>query len=243
MSLFVMGDLHLSTLESTNKSMEIFGRRWCDYIAKIKKNWCAIVNDTDTVIIPGDISWALTLEEARSDLQFINLLPGRKILLKGNHDFWWSTLTKINNFFAANEISTISLLQNNAFETEDFILCGSRGWYQDEANDKSRNDNDYEKIVAREAIRLKMSLEEGKKLKDISPQKEIIAFMHFPPFWNGIECNEFIKILKDYDIKRCYFGHIHGNYTASPCILYDGLELILISADYIDFIPRLILPE
>ena len=243
MSLFVIGDLHLSTLESTDKSMEVFGRRWCDYIAKIKKNWCAIVNDTDTVVVPGDISWALTLEEAASDLKFIDLLPGRKIFLKGNHDFWWSTLTKINNFFASNEIKTISLLQNNAFETDDFILCGSRGWYQDEANDKSKNDNDYEKIVAREAIRLQMSLDEAKKIKEASPEKEIIAFMHFPPFWNGIECNEFIKILKEYDIKRCYFGHIHGNYTAPAHTLHDGIEFILISADYINFVPRLILPE
>ena len=243
MSLFVIGDLHLSTLESTDKSMEVFGRRWCDYISKIKKNWCAIVNDTDTVVVPGDISWALTLEEAKSDLKFIDLLPGRKIFLKGNHDFWWSTLTKINNFFVSNEISSISLLQNNAIEIEDFILCGSRGWYQDETNDRSKNDNDYEKIVAREAIRLQMSLEEGKKLKEASPEKEIIAFMHFPPFWNGIECNEFIKTLKAYDIKRCYFGHIHGNYTAPPHTLYEGIELILISADYLDFVPRLILPE
>ena len=243
MSLFVIGDLHLSTLESTNKSMEVFGRRWCDYITKIKKNWCAIVNDTDTVVVPGDISWALTLEEAKSDLKFIDLLPGRKIFLKGNHDFWWSTLTKINNFFANNEIRTISLLQNTAYEIEEFILCGSRGWYQDEANDKSKNDNDYEKIVAREAIRLQMSLDEGKKLKETAPEKEIIAFMHFPPFWNGIECNEFIKVLKDYEIKRCYFGHIHGNYTVPAHILHDGIEFILISADYIDFVPRLILPE
>jgi len=243
MSLFVIGDLHLSTLESTDKSMEVFGRRWCDYISKIKKNWCAIVNDTDTVVIPGDISWALTLEEAASDLKFIDMLPGRKIFLKGNHDFWWSTLTKINNFFASNEIKTISLLQNNAFETDEFILCGSRGWYQDEANDKSKNDNDYEKIVAREAIRLQMSLNEAKKLKEASPEKEIIVFMHFPPFWNGIEGNEFIKILKEYDIKRCYFGHIHGNYTTPAHTLHDGIEFILISADYIDFVPRLILPE
>lgn len=243
MSLFVIGDLHLSTLESTDKSMEVFGRRWCDYITKIEKNWRAVVNDTDTVVVPGDISWALTLEEARSDLKFIDLLPGRKLLLKGNHDFWWSTLTKINNFFESNGISTISLLQNNALETDDFILCGSRGWYQDEANDRSKNDNDYEKIVAREAIRLQMSLEEAEKLKEASPQKEIIAFMHFPPFWNGIACDAFIQILKSHGIKRCYFGHIHGNYTAPPYTFYDGIEFILISADYLEFIPRLILPQ
>ena len=238
MSLFVMGDLHLSTLESTNKSMEVFGRRWCDYITKIEKNWRAIINDTDTVVIPGDISWALTLEEACSDLKFIDSLPGRKVFIKGNHDFWWSTLTKINNFFASNGISTISLLQNNAIECEDFILCGSRGWYQDEANDKSRNDNDYQKIVAREAMRLQMSLDDGKRLKEQSPDKELIAFMHFPPFWNGKASDNLIEILKRYGIKKLFFGHIHGNYTVPPSFTYDGIEMNIISADYLKFIPK-----
>ncbi|MBQ5801400.1 MAG: metallophosphoesterase [Clostridia bacterium] len=242
MSLFVIGDLHLSTLESTNKSMEVFGRRWYDYTSKIEKNWRAVVENDDTVIIPGDISWSLTLEEAESDLKLIDSLPGKKIFLKGNHDFWWATLSKINAFFEKNEMSTISILQNNAYAVEDFIICGTRGWYQDEANDKSKMDNDYEKIVSREAIRLRMSLDEAKKLKEESPDKEIIAFMHFPPYWNGFECREFIDILKEYEVKRCYFGHIHGNYTAPAYTEYEGIELILVSADYLDFVPRLILP-
>ena len=139
-------------------------------------------------------------------------------------------------------MSTISILQNNAYAVEDFIICGTRGWYQDEANDKSKMDNDYEKIVSREAIRLRMSLDEAKKLKEESPDKEIIAFMHFPPYWNGFECREFIDILKEYEVKRCYFGHIHGNYTAPAYTEYEGIELILVSADYLDFVPRLILP-
>ena len=243
MSLFVIGDLHLSTLASTNKSMEVFGRRWCDYMGKIEKNWRAVIEKDDTVMIPGDISWALTLKEAQSDLTFIDALPGKKIFIKGNHDFWWSTQAKINDFFKTNNISTISILQNNAFEIDNFILCGSRGWYQDEANDKSKMENDYKKIVAREAIRLRMSLDSAMQLKALSHEKEIIAFMHFPPFWNGFECREFIDILKEYGIKRCYFGHIHGNYTAPAYVSYEGIDFVLASADYLNFLPRLILPD
>ena len=243
MSVFVMGDLHLSTLASTNKSMEVFGRRWSGYIEKISKNWTAVVNSDDTVIVPGDISWALSLEEAESDLKFINALPGKKIFLKGNHDFWWSTLSKMNAFFEKNEIKTIDFLYNNAMAVEDFILCGSRGWYQDNDNEKARQDNNYEKIIARECIRLRLSLDEGKKLKNEHPDKELVVFMHFPPFWNRFECREFIDVLKEYGVKRCYFGHIHGNYTAPKYVEHEGIEFIIVSADYLEFTPRLILPQ
>ncbi len=243
MSLFVLGDLHLSTLESTNKSMEVFGRRWSGYIDKIAKNWRAIIEDDDTVIVPGDISWALSLEEAESDLKFIDALPGKKLFLKGNHDFWWSTLSKMNSFFAEKDIKTISFLYNTAFVVEDFIVCGSRGWYQDEDSVKAKHDCNYEKIIARECIRLQLSLDEGKKLKEQYPDKEIIAFMHFPPFWNRFECREFIDILKKYGVERCYFGHIHGNYLAPGYVNYVGIDFIIISADYLEFTPRLILPR
>ena len=243
MSLFVIGDLHLSTLASTNKSMEVFGRRWAGYIDKISKNWKAIVNPDDTVIIPGDISWALSLEEAESDLKFIDLLPGRKIFLKGNHDFWWSTLSKMKSFFEKKSITTIEFLYNNAVVVENFILCGSRGWYQDNDNEKAHQDNNYEKIIARECIRLRLSLDEGKKLKEENPEKELIVFMHFPPCWNKFECREFIDVLKEYQVGRCYFGHIHGNYTAPRYINYDGIDFIIASADYLEFTPRLILPQ
>ncbi len=243
MSVFVMGDLHLSTLASTNKSMEVFGRRWSGYIDKISKNWTSIVNSDDTVIVPGDISWALSLEEAESDLKFINALPGKKIFLKGNHDFWWSTLSKMNAFFEKNEITTIDFLYNNALIVEDFILCGSRGWYQDNDNEKARQDNNYEKIIARECIRLKLSLDEGKKFKEEHTDKELVVFMHFPPFWNRFECREFIDILKEYGVKRCYFGHIHGNYTAPRYVEHEGVDFIIVSADYLEFAPRLILPQ
>ena len=243
MSLFVIGDLHLSTLESTNKSMEVFGRRWSGYIEKISKNWKAVVEPSDTVIVPGDISWALSLEEAESDLKFIDLLPGRKVFLKGNHDFWWSTLSKMNNFFAEKEITSISFLYNNALVIEDFILCGSRGWYQDEDNENARKDNNYDKIISRECIRLRLSLDEGKKLKQLNPEKEMIVFMHFPPFWNNFKCEEFVSLLKEYGVKRCYFGHIHGNYYAPAYTECDGIEFIITSADYLGFVPRLILPQ
>ena len=243
MSLFVLGDLHVSTLESTNKSMEVFGRRWSGYIDKIAKNWRAIIEDDDTVIVPGDISWALSLEEAESDLKFIDALPGKKLFLTGNHDFWWSTLSKMNSFFAEKDIKTISFLYNTAFVVEDFIVCGSRGWYQDEDSVKAKHDCNYEKIIARECIRLQLSLDEGKKLKEQYPDKEIIAFMHFPPFWNRFECREFIDILKKYGVERCYFGHIHGNYVAPGYVSYEGIDFIIISADYLEFTPRLILPR
>ena len=160
-----------------------------------------------------------------------------------NYAFWWSTLSKMNSFFAEKDIKTISFLYNTAFVVEDFIVCGSRGWYQDEDSVKAKHDCNYEKIIARECIRLQLSLDEGKKLKEQYPDKEIIAFMHFPPFWNRFECREFIDILKKYGVERCYFGHIHGNYVAPGYVSYEGIDFIIISADYLEFTPRLILPR
>ena len=153
MSTFTIADLHLSTLDSTNKSMEVFGRRWSGYTEKLKANWKRLVTDNDTVIIPGDISWALTLDEAKSDLTFLNSLPGKKILGKGNHDFWWTTMKKHNAFFAENGIDTISFLFNNAHETDDFIIAGTRGWYYDEDAQNAPNNTDFEKAYTNFTIR------------------------------------------------------------------------------------------
>ncbi len=238
MSIFTIADLHLSTLDSTNKSMEIFGRRWIGYTEKLKSNWLKLINDSDTVIIPGDISWALTLEEAKSDLQFIDSLPGKKILGKGNHDFWWSTMKKHNAFFESNGISTISFLFNNAYETEEFIIAGTRGWYHDEDSSNIPNNTDFEKLINRETQRLKFSLEAAKKLQNGSPQKEVLVFMHFPPFWNEKESVSIINLLSDYGIQRVYYGHIHGNYTVVPEFSYKNIKMNIISADYLEFIPK-----
>jgi len=238
MSIFTISDLHLSTLDSTNKSMDVFGRRWIGYTEKIKSNWLKLINDSDTVIIPGDISWALTLEEAKSDILFIDSLPGKKILGKGNHDFWWSTMKKHNAFFEANGISSISFLFNNAYETEDFIIAGTRGWYHDEESSNLPSNTDFEKLTNRETQRLKLSLEAARKIKGGSPQKEILVFMHFPPFWNGKESSTIINLLEDYGIQRVYYGHIHGNYAVPAEFTYKNINMSIISADYLEFIPK-----
>ena len=240
MSVFTIADLHLSTLDSTNKSMEVFGRRWTDYTKRLERNWRHLVTDSDTVIIPGDISWALSLEESLSDLKFIDSLPGRKILGKGNHDFWWCTMKKHLDFFEKNDIKTISFLFNNAHEVENFIIAGTRGWYHDEDVANIPDNTDFEKLTNREEQRLRLSLSTAAKMREQAHEKEIIAFMHFPPFWSGKAAEGIVAALKEYDIKRVYFGHIHGNYTVPPTIEYDGIEMHLISADYLDFIPKII---
>ena len=238
MSIYAMADLHLPL--SVDKPMDVFGARWQDYVNKIKKHWCAIVKDDDTVIIPGDISWSMSLENAKTDFDFLEALPGKKLLGKGNHDYWWSTLSKNRNFLLENEYKTIDFLFNNAYEVENFIVCGTRGWYIDEKLQNMSNSNaEYEKIVLREASRLKMSLDEAMKLKGDS-NKEIIVFFHFPPVFNSFICNEIVEVLKAYDIKRCYSGHIHGIYNIPKTINYEGIDFSLISADFLNFIPMII---
>jgi predicted phosphohydrolase len=194
------------------------------------------VTDADTVIIPGDVSWALSLEEAESDLKFIDALPGKKILGKGNHDFWWATMKKHREFFEKNGIETIDFLFNNAHETEDFIIAGTRGWYHDEETQNAQNKTDFDKLTKRECQRLETSIMAALKLKEASPEKEILIFMHFPPFWNGKESENIISVLQKYGIKRLFFGHIHGNYTIEPRFIYKDIEMNIISADFLEFI-------
>ena len=242
MSLFAISDLHLSTGEQTNKSMEVFGSRWEGYVNKLEKNWRAVIKDEDSVVVAGDISWALKLEEAENDLKFLDSLPGTKYIGKGNHDFWWSTSSKMQTMFDRLEIKTIKPLYNNAYLLDDFIICGSRGWFVDKAQQNVVGEVDYDKIVNREIIRLKISLDEGKKLQSISPLP-ILVFLHFPPVWNGYICNEIVDLLLEYDIKKCYFGHIHGNYNVQKKFIYNGIEMILTSADFLNFAAMPIFPE
>ena len=243
MSTYANSDLHLSTLKETDKSMEVFGKRWDNYIKRIENNWRRLVTNEDTVIIPGDVSWALSLDEALSDLKFIDSLPGKKILGKGNHDFWWATMKKHREFFDKNGIETIDFLFNNAHETEDFIIAGTRGWYHDEETQNAQNKTDFLKLVNRECQRLDTSLKAAMKLKEAAPEKEIIVFMHFPPYWNGKESENIISVLEKYEIKRVFYGHIHGNYTVEPRFNYKGMEMNIISADYLEFIPKHISKE
>ena len=240
MSLFTIADLHLSTLDSTNKSMEVFGKRWTDYMRRLEQSWRRLVTDEDTVVIPGDISWALSLEESLSDLKFIDALPGKKILGKGNHDFWWCTMRKHYAFFEKHGISTISFLFNNAHEVEDFIIAGTRGWYYDEDATNIPSGTDFEKLTKREEMRLRASLNEAVKLKEQSPEKEIIVFTHFPPVFNGKAAENIVAVLKEFGIKRVYYGHLHGNYTMPASFEHEGIKMTLISADYLEFIPKFI---
>lgn len=240
MAIFAISDLHLSLNTSTNKSMEVFGRRWQSYIEKIEKNWRAIIRDEDTVIIPGDISWALTTDEAVADFDFLNRLPGKKLIGKGNHDFWWQTMRKLNAFRDDNGFNTITFLYNNAFVVENMIVCGTRGWFYDSSCDNIPAGTDFAKIMAREAVRLKMSLDEAKKLQAEHPEKQVVVFLHFPVLWGGKAADELFDLIKSYGISRVYFGHIHGSYDLPTDFTEDGVHFTLISADFLNFIPKIV---
>ena len=242
MSLFVMADLHLSS--DGSKSMEIFGPRWKDYMNKIRKNWCAVIEPDDTVIIPGDISWSLKLEDALNDLLFLESLPGKKLIGKGNHDFWWSTASKMHAMMEKHAISSIDILYNNAYLLENCIVCGTRGWFVEESQQHTVGEVDYLRIVNREVVRLKLSLDEAVKLqKDMPTPLPILVFLHFPPVWNGFVCREIVDILHEYGIKSCYFGHIHGAYYAPRCFDFEGIEFVLCAADALNFSPMPIYPN
>lgn len=238
MAVFAISDLHLSTA-SAQKSMHVFGARWANYTERLEKNWRALVTDSDTVIIPGDISWELTIEDAASDFRFLESLPGQKIISKGNHDFFWSTARKMNAFFEKEGIRSIRLLHNNAYEVEDFIIAGTRGWYQDEGCENMPPLADFEKLVSREVGRLKMSLDEARKLRGDS-DKEILVFLHFPIVWGGRECTPLLDVLTEYGIRRLFFGHIHSNYAQSRFLTVRNISMELISSDFLEFIPRII---
>ncbi len=243
MSLFVLSDTHLSI--NDNKPMDIFGSRWAGYTEKIRANWNSVVNPDDTVVVAGDISWAMSHTGALADLSFLNSLNGTKIIGRGNHDYWWTSLTKLNRFCADNELTTLRFLYNNAIETDDFIVAGSRGWYIDESNRKMPQDADYAKIVAREAIRLELSLNEAQKLraaaKERGQDKEILVFLHFPPDFRGYVCREITAVMHKFGIRRCYFGHIHGVYDIARSYVSDGITYTLTSADFLNFVPLLIM--
>ena len=234
MSLFVMADLHLSSDRS--KSMDVFGSRWQDYMEKIQKNWKAVVSDSDTVIVPGDISWSLKLENSLEDFRFLDALPGKKLIGKGNHDFWWSTQSKLNAFWQQNGIASIDLLYNNAHRFENCIVSGTRGWFVEEGQQNTVGTVEHAKIVNREAIRLRLSLEEATRLRG-EDDLPIIVFLHFPPVWNDFVCREIVDILHEFEIKTCYFGHIHGAYYAPRTRSFEGIDFTICSADYLNFTP------
>ena len=229
MAIYTIADLHLSF--NTNKPMDIFGQNWHNYEEKIKQDWLLKVKQDDLVILPGDFSWAMYLDETKKDFEFIDDLPGKKILLKGNHDYWWTTLTSMRKYIKNNNFENIDFLYNNSYQYENYILAGTRGWSQTE-------DKDDKKIIKREALRLELSITEG--IKQYGNEKEIIVFMHYPPIMktNVIqnEQNEFIKIMKKYNVRKCYYGHLHGTSIKDAVEgEYFGINFKLVSCDRLDF--------
>ncbi len=226
MSLFVIGDTHLSF--GVDKPMDIFGG-WQDYTDRLEKNWRGIVGDTDTVVIPGDISWAMSLADAEADFAFLHALPGHKIILKGNHDYWWNTMRKMQAFLTEKGFDSIAILHNNTYEVGDFALCGSRGWFFD-AGEADK------KVILREAARLERSIEAAE-----ATGKEPIAFLHYPPLMGTQCCEEILDVLLRHKIKRCFYGHLHGESARkSRKETVEGMEISLVSADFLDFYPKLI---
>lgn len=236
MSLFVMADLHLSSDRS--KSMEVFGARWAGYTEKMQKNWCAAVKPTDTVIVPGDVSWGLRLEDTAEDFRFLDSLPGEKLIGKGNHDFWWSTQRKTEEFWNRIGATSLHLLSNNAFLRDGVLIAGTRGWFLDEEQQRTVGEVDYAKIINREVIRLRMSLDAAVSLRQTeAPQAPIFVFFHFPPVWGDFVCREITEVLHEYGIRDCWFGHIHGAYSAPPTLIYEGIRFTNCAADYLNFAP------
>ena len=229
MAVYVIGDLHLSF--KNPKPMNIFGDNWENHEKKIRQNWIQTVKKDDTVILAGDFSWAMNLEEAKLDFDYINELPGRKILLKGNHDYWWTTLTKMRQYIKENEYKNIDFLFNNSYKIGNIIITGTRGWA---LNEKQVN----EKVINRELGRLELSFIDAKN--KWSDNEELIVIMHYPPITNSNTLNKselkFIELMKKYDVKRCYYGHLHGkSHIEAIKENVKGIEFKLISGDYIDF--------
>ena len=228
MSIYVIGDLHLSF--GVNKPMNIFGENWEKHYEKIKENWLRKVKDEDTVILPGDFSWATYLEESEKDFEFLNNLSGNKILLEGNHDYWWTTVTKMKKFLEEKNIQNIHFLYNNSFLIENKIIAGTRGWII------NPNSKENYKILKRENDRLKLSLESG--IKSFGEDKEIIAFLHYPPFYKDTVSEEidFKKTLENYKVKKCFYGHLHSDSHKEAIEgKINGIEYCLVSSDYLKF--------
>lgn len=229
MALYTISDLHLGF--NVEKPMDIFGDKWKDHCEKIKTNWIAQIKEEDTVLIAGDISWSLKAEDSKYDLDWIDALPGRKIISKGNHDYWWGSISKLNALY-----ENTKFLQNNFYVYEDYAICGTRGWICP-GSDKFTSKDD--KIFKRELIRLKLSLESAKK----EGFDKFIVMLHYPPTNETFEESEVIKILKEYNVEKVIYGHLHGPVLYGEVLDgdLDGIEYILTSADYLNFNPKRIL--
>lgn len=223
MGIFAIGDLHLSF--NNDKPMDIFGDEWKDHHAKIKEDWLMRVKEDDLVIIPGDISWAMSFSEASKDLKWIDELPGRKVLFKGNHDYWWTSKKKMDGSYTSIEF------MHNSFTSYDKIaICGTRGWLC--PNEAQFDDND-KKIYEREAIRLENSINQAKRLG----YEIIIVAMHFPPTNEKKEPSLFTDIFEKYEVKEVVYGHVHSKeyYKMTLQGTHRGINYSLASCDYLNF--------
>ena len=228
MALYAIGDTHLSL--NSDKSMEVFGIGWENYVERLRQGFSE-VNDEDTVVLCGDLSWGMSLQEAEKDFAFLNNeLPGQKLILKGNHDYWWATANKMNLFFQERGFDRISILHNNCALYGDVALCGTRGWFFEEAGSPH-----WEKIFNRELLRLEVSLKGA-------GEREKICFLHYPPLYKGYRCQEIIDLLAKYGVKACYYGHLHGpSHRLAIQGVQDGINYQLVSADFVGFRPKKIL--
>lgn len=233
MSLYVIGDTHLSF--GTEKPMDIFAG-WENHAERLRKAWLETVQPEDTIVLAGDISWGMTMQEALPDLQWLNSLPGReKIILKGNHDYWWTTMKKMQTFFAENSLDTLRLLHNNCYTYGEYGICGTRGWVNMEPGSAPHDDA---KVSAREAQRLDVSLTAA-----VSQGLKPIAFLHYPPLY-GASCNyPILEALWKHPVTDCWYGHVHGRSLHSHAIngVRDGVCYHLIAGDYVQFIPQKVL--
>ena len=231
MNIFAIGDLHLSFDERIQKPMDIFGPSWVNHHEKVRKNWEDKVGEEDLVIIPGDVSWGLRADEAMADLRWIHRLPGRKVITKGNHDLWWTSVTRLNRLY-----DDMTFLQNHCYMTaEGIAVCGTRGWICPGTEGFDEHD---EKIYNRELLRLEFSLKEAEK----AGAKMTIAALHYPPTNDKLQGSGFTRMLEDYNVQMCVYGHLHGKDAFKNGIkgVFNGIEYRLVSLDYVEGEPQLI---
>ena len=229
MALYAIGDLHLCL--GAPKPMDIFGGAWVGYMDKLKEGM-SVIRPEDTTVLLGDLSWALDLESSAADFGWIQEIPGKKIILKGNHDYWWSTAAKFEKFCREHGFQDMSLLNNNCYAYEDFAICGTRGWFFEEERSGAHD----EKVFKRELLRLEASL------KAAGDQRKLV-FLHYPPRYRGYECPEILELLSKYDVSRCFYGHLHGgSHKLAMEGLWDGIEFRLVTTNYLGFKPFLVFP-
>jgi len=235
MSVYAIGDLHLSLSPDVDKPMDEFGPRWFNHTERLEENWRRIITEEDTVIIPGDISWGLKLEEAKYDLDWLESLPGKKAVFKGNHDLWWSGITKLNKMY-----DSITFVQNDFYLAEDIVVCGTRGWITPDNEDFSAED---EKIYNREMMRLESSLSRGKAFIDNSEEDlELLGILHYPPVAKASSFSGFQQIFENFGVKRVLYGHVHGEdgFRTAYQGVHHGIEYRLVSLDYLNCRPVLV---